>query len=104
MGQHERTPSRLGRRLKEERGKKHLTVRELAEKAGVSPAYPSKIETGEIEDPGTEMAVRLAGALGMTLDQLLGEPEPSADAIATIGHDIGPGTDADDPGDTKGAA
>jgi len=74
----ERKPSRLGRRLKELRSDRKWTVRELADRAGVSPAYPSKIETGEIEDPGTEMAVKLAGALGMTLTELLGEPETDA--------------------------
>ena len=57
-------PARLWR---EQRG---LTLGDLAARAGIAPSYLSEIETGR--KPGSVSALRkLAGALGLTVDDLL---------------------------------
>ena len=58
----------LVRVRREHRG---LTVKSLAEKAGIAPAYLSQIETGKRD--GTVATVKkLAAALGITVDDLVG--------------------------------
>lgn len=53
--------------FREHRG---LTLRALAERAEVSPSYLSEIEAGK--KPGSfDAMVRLAGALGISLDHLV---------------------------------
>ena len=48
-----------------------LTVKRLAERAGIAPAYLSQIETGKRD--GTVATIRkLADALGITVDDLVG--------------------------------
>lgn len=48
-----------------------LSVKALAEKAGITPAYLSQVETGK-RDGTVETLRKLAGALGATLDDLVG--------------------------------
>lgn len=48
-----------------------LSVKALAEKAGIAPAYLSQVETGK-RDGTVETLRKLAGALGVTLDDLVG--------------------------------
>lgn len=48
-----------------------LSVKVLAEKAGIAPAYLSQVETGK-RDGTVETLRKLAGALGVTLDELAG--------------------------------
>lgn len=48
-----------------------LSVKALAEKAGITPAYLSQVETGK-RDGTVETLRKLAGALGVTLDDLVG--------------------------------
>ena len=51
---------------------KGLTRRELAEAAGVSIRQITRYETGE-QSPTLRVAVRLAGALGAAIDELVDE-------------------------------
>jgi DNA-binding XRE family transcriptional regulator len=48
-----------------------LTVKSLAEKAGIAPAYLSQIETGK-RDGTVSTIKKLAAALGVTVDDLVG--------------------------------
>ena len=57
-------------RLKETRRVRGFTQADLAEKAGVSVTYISQLERGETA-PGIDLVGRLAGALGMTVAELL---------------------------------
>jgi transcriptional regulator with XRE-family HTH domain len=58
-------------RLKELRTKQFLSIRELAEKAGVSPTTVAEIESkGRDAHPRTVR--KLADALGVAPDELLG--------------------------------
>lgn len=56
-------------RLRAERGFSH---RHLAHLAGVSPSYVSNIERGKVTNPGVFPAYRLALALRVTLEELMG--------------------------------
>lgn len=48
---------------------KGWTLRELEEKSGVSNPLICQIETGKIKDPGFSTVIRLADALGFSLDR-----------------------------------
>lgn len=49
---------------------KGMTLRDLEERSGISNALISQIETGKVRDPGFTTVVRLADALGLSLDRL----------------------------------
>lgn len=56
------------RRMRRERG---MTQAELCETLGISQQYLSSIEGGEKPLSTLELAMRLAGALGVTVDDLM---------------------------------
>jgi transcriptional regulator with XRE-family HTH domain len=58
-----------------------LTVSGLAEQAGVSRAMIAKIERGEAQ-PTAVLLARLAGALGMTLSELVARAEGGGERLA----------------------
>ncbi|HWE61733.1 MAG TPA: XRE family transcriptional regulator [Chloroflexota bacterium] len=64
----------LGRRIRELRARRGWTQDALAERAGVSKAMLSKVERGE-NNPTLVVAARIAGALGLTMSQLIGADE-----------------------------
>lgn len=68
----------LSGRLKRSRLERGLTLRKLAEEAGVSPATIQKIEAGRLV-PSIEIFVKIAKALRLRASQLLGEEEAPAD-------------------------
>ncbi|MFG1352808.1 helix-turn-helix domain-containing protein [Xanthobacter autotrophicus] len=61
------------RRLREKRAKadSSFSLRQVAMRCGVTPAYLSRIERGEVAPPGEETLVRLADELGENRDVLL---------------------------------
>ena len=61
----------LGRLVREQRGKLHLTQSELASRVGVSRSAISELEAGRIEQPRATVFVRLATALGVPAAALL---------------------------------
>lgn len=63
--------SLLGARIKKERENKGISQAELARRAHTSPGALSLIEQGK-RIPGADIVVRLASALGVTADYLLG--------------------------------
>lgn len=63
--------SEVGSRIRQARETRQLTQAELAEKAGLPAAAISHFETG-IRLPGTSTLRKLADALGVSLDFLLG--------------------------------
>src|SRR5690606_463242 len=60
--------------LQEARRSRGLTVSALADAAGVSRAMIAKVERGEAQ-PTAVLLARLAGALGMTLSELVSRAE-----------------------------
>ena len=80
----------FGERLKRERQKRGYSARQLARLAGVPPATIVKVESGEREYPSLPAALKIAQALGVTLDYLAGayEDEDSqhlSAAVALVG-------------------
>ncbi len=65
---------RLGRRIHELRVGRGWTQDALAERASVSKAMISKVERGET-NPTLVIAAKIAGALGLTMSQLIGADE-----------------------------
>jgi transcriptional regulator with XRE-family HTH domain len=53
-----------------------MTLREVAMPAGVSIAYLSDLERGVLENPTLDKLRGIAGALNISLNELLAVPEP----------------------------
>lgn len=87
-------------RLREAREKHGLSARALAKEAGVSAGYVGLIESGAKKNITAETAIKLATALGVSVQWLLtGDLPPSgtlpADADATGPHRAASGDDND---------
>lgn len=66
----ERTQRRLLMRIKALRAERALSQEDLADKAGISRQYLSRLETGR-HDPSLSMLVKLAKALKVTVAKLV---------------------------------
>jgi transcriptional regulator with XRE-family HTH domain len=63
----------LGGLIKTERERAGLTVRQLADAAGLVPSTVSRLETGQIATPRPDHLQRLARALGIDVEELYAE-------------------------------
>ena len=84
------TISILGKRVLLRRRDLHLTQKELAEQAGISANTIARLERGGVQDLRGNAIVRLADALGVSTDYLLGrkaeeESEHEPAAVALVG-------------------
>jgi transcriptional regulator with XRE-family HTH domain len=61
----------VGRRIVASRVQRGLTQAVVSRRAGIAPSYLSRIETGRVH-PTVGTALRIAAALRMSLDELLG--------------------------------
>lgn len=59
------------RREELRKGDRRYSLRQVAERVGIEPAYLSKVERGEVAPPGETTTVRLAGELGEDPDVML---------------------------------
>jgi len=62
-------PERLANRLKDRRTEVGLTQAELAERVGVTRKTVNTVENG-VFTPSTTLAIKLASALGVSVEQL----------------------------------
>jgi transcriptional regulator with XRE-family HTH domain len=71
-------PSRIGGRLREERERRGISLRELARRVGVSPSLVSQIELDRV-NPSVSTLWAIVTELGMTMSDVFGEaaPEPT---------------------------
>jgi len=69
--------NQLSRSIKSAREGLGLTQRSLAERAGITEKYLSRIELG-LATPSVLVAFRVASALGLGLDRLVGSAPPSS--------------------------
>jgi transcriptional regulator with XRE-family HTH domain len=67
-------PSEIGARLRVERQRKDLTVRELARRVGVSPSLVSQIERDKV-NPSVSTLWAMVTALGLTMGDLFSHVE-----------------------------
>ncbi|HEU5216093.1 MAG TPA: helix-turn-helix domain-containing protein [Gaiellaceae bacterium] len=73
-------PSRVGSRLREERERRGVSLRELARRVGVSPSLVSQIELDRV-NPSVSTLYALVTELGVTMSEVFGDgtqPGPSA--------------------------
>jgi transcriptional regulator with XRE-family HTH domain len=68
--------ARLGRRLRVLREERFMSQEALAQAAGLSQRTLRKIEGGATRLPQHKTLEKLAGALGITVDELIGTPRP----------------------------
>jgi len=68
-------PSKIGTRLREEREKRGISLRELARRVGVSPSLVSQIELDRV-NPSVSTLYSLVTELGMTMSEVFGDSEP----------------------------
>jgi transcriptional regulator with XRE-family HTH domain len=66
----------VGRRLRARRMRNGISLRELARRLGISPSAISQIETGK-SLPSVSRLYAIVSELGMSLDELFGEDDPS---------------------------
>lgn len=80
-------PDSIGKRLKELREKRHMTVRALAKRSGVPQSTLSFVENGQRPGAGLrlETAKRLCWALGVGLGELAGLYEGTSDESERVG-------------------
>lgn len=68
-------PSKIGGRLRAEREKRGVSLRELARRVGVSPSLVSQIELDRV-NPSVSTLYSLVTELGMTMSDVFGDAEP----------------------------
>ncbi|MFE7352019.1 helix-turn-helix domain-containing protein [Streptomyces sp. NPDC057543] len=78
-----RRGERLGALLREARGGRSMV--EIAASAGISAETLRKIETGRAPTPAFFTVAALAGALGLSMDELLTRCAPEQDAVPLAG-------------------
>ncbi len=67
----------IGRNVARLRKAQDLTQVDLSKRSGVSQAFISDLERGNRVDPKASILQALARALGVTVDELLREEEPT---------------------------
>ena len=66
----------LGQTIRSLRLGREWSLAQLGEESGVSKAYLSDLENGSAGKPNIQYVYAVANALGVTLDELLGEAKP----------------------------
>lgn len=73
---------RVGRRIRILRQEQGLTIKKLAEKAGMSRSYLSQLELEGVENPTIKTVRKIAEALDITASELMGETQKSEERKA----------------------
>jgi transcriptional regulator with XRE-family HTH domain len=76
-------PAGIGDRLRTERQRQGMTVREIARRVQVSPSLISQIERGKV-NPSVSTLWSLVTVLGLTMSELFPEAEPAAGVPPTV--------------------
>ena len=77
----------IARRLADRRAELRLEQTEVAERAGLSRAYVSRLESGTVLNPKVFDLQRIANVLGIALPELM-VPDPSAPKVTRYTADI----------------
>jgi transcriptional regulator with XRE-family HTH domain len=78
-------PSRIGAKLREEREKRNISLRELARRVGVSPSLISQIELDRV-NPSVSTLWSIVTELGMTMSEVFGETPDTSGQPSTSYH------------------
>lgn len=65
------TTSKLGAQLRSVRRMRGWSLRDVAEKAGISPAYLQKLEKGQVQGPSPHMLHKLSEELRVSYPELM---------------------------------
>lgn len=76
-------PSKVGSRLREQRERLGMSLRELARRVGVSPSLVSQIELDRV-NPSVGTLYALVTALGMTMGDVFGNPPRPETAVRRL--------------------
>src|SRR3954454_467276 len=79
-------PSKIGARLREERERRGMSLRELARRVGVSPSLVSQIELDRV-NPSVSTLYALVTALGMTMGDVFGDTPQQAPRLTRSSAD-----------------
>jgi transcriptional regulator with XRE-family HTH domain len=79
-------PSKIGGRLREERERRGISLRELARRVGVSPSLVSQIELDRV-NPSVSTLWAIVTELGMTMSDVFGEGAPEPMQIVRVAGD-----------------
>ena len=85
-------PSRIGERLRVERKRNGLTVRQVAARIGVSPSLISQIERDKV-NPSVSTLWALVTVLGLTMGDLFADVEAPPGRVAVVAPPAGPVTE-----------
>ncbi|MCF6461464.1 helix-turn-helix domain-containing protein [Clostridium sp. Cult3] len=62
----------VGERIRKLRKERNFSLREMAEKSGISSfSYLANIERGIVEDPGIKTIIKIAKGLDVSIDYLV---------------------------------
>src|SRR5580765_3601216 len=75
--------SRVGGRLREERERRGISLRELARRVGVSPSLVSQIELDRV-NPSVSTLWTLVTELGLTMSEVFGDSPPDNRAVRPL--------------------
>ena len=81
-------PSRVGARLRTERERRGISLRELARRVGVSPSLVSQIELDRV-NPSVSTLYALVTELGMTMSEVFGDVATAAPVVRLAGEGDG---------------
>jgi transcriptional regulator with XRE-family HTH domain len=81
-------PSKIGGRLREERERRGMSLRELARRVGVSPSLVSQIELDRV-NPSVSTLWAIVTELGMTMSDVFGEAAPEPAQVLPLRSDDG---------------
>jgi transcriptional regulator with XRE-family HTH domain len=87
-------PSKVGSRLRTERERRGISLRELARRVGVSPSLVSQIELDRV-NPSVSTLYALVTELGMTMSDVFGDGAQLASQLPAVRTDDGPVTRPD---------
>jgi transcriptional regulator with XRE-family HTH domain len=73
-------PSKVGSRLRQERERRGMSLRELARRVGVSPSLVSQIELDRV-NPSVSTLYALVSELGMTMSDVFGDGAQTAPRV-----------------------
>lgn len=80
-------PSKVGNRLRQERERRGISLRELARRVGVSPSLVSQIELDRV-NPSVSTLYALVMELGLTMGDVFGDDVPPVQPATTRTDDI----------------
>jgi transcriptional regulator with XRE-family HTH domain len=76
----DRSANQIGCYIRAVRKARRYTLQELADRAGASKSYVWELERGRGSRPSAQMLSRIAAALGVTLESVLGDKDYAASA------------------------